>query len=166
MSDGTPTVYRARAGDATDLRAGMQGQEFNVLLDGRPGGNAEGSPLCQLGIVMRPGKVSTVHVHREVNVYVRLERCGPQGVLTLYGDRLEGEEWLFEDQTLWIPPDVPHVAVYPRFHDSPNAVAVETRTTPDPDADVVPLHHLRHVLEDRLDELDLARLLDLPRSGA
>jgi uncharacterized RmlC-like cupin family protein len=143
----------------------MQGQEFVPIVDGRPGGNASGSPLCQLGIIMRPGKVSTPHVHRDVHVYVRLEECGPQGVLTLYGDALEHEEWLFEGETLWIPPNVPHVAVYPHFHDAPTAIAIETRTTPDPFADVVPRDDLWGILLIVLNDLGLLKLVDAPSAS-
>jgi uncharacterized RmlC-like cupin family protein len=166
MSNRPPVqAYRTVVADGvrTDqLQRGMQGQEFVVIVDGRPGGNAEDSPLCQLGILMKPGKVSTPHVHYDVNVYVRLEECGHQGVLTLYGDALEHEEWLFEGQTLWIPPGVPHVAVYPRFHGAPTAVAIETRTTPDPLADVVTLTALWPTLRDRLDGLGLLEHVEAP----
>jgi uncharacterized RmlC-like cupin family protein len=167
MTSSQPTVqaYRTFVHDGVpthQLRQGMQSQEFVAIVDGRPGGNAEGSPLCQLGILMRPGKVSTPHVHEKVHVYVRLEECGPQGVLTLFGDELEHEEWLFEGQTLWIPPTVPHVAVYPHFHDAPTAIAIETRLTPDPFADVVPLDDLWETLAVRLDDLDLLTHVDAP----
>jgi uncharacterized RmlC-like cupin family protein len=141
-----------------------------VVLDGRAGGNAAGSPLCQLGITMRPGKVSTPHVHERVHVYVRLEECGPQGVLTLWGTNLQHEVWLHAGGSLWIPPGEPHVAVYPRYDDvesvdaatyATTALAVETRTTPDPFEDVVPLPHLwgplilRLIMRSLLDHVDL-----------
>jgi uncharacterized RmlC-like cupin family protein len=140
----------------------MQGQDLVVILDGRPGGNAEGSPLCQLAVLMDLGKVSTPHVHDETDVYVRLEGCGPQGVLTLYGDRLQHEEWLFAGGTLWLPPGVPHVAIYPRFHDASTAVAIETRTTPDPFGDVRALPALWGTLARNLDVLELYDHVDAP----
>lgn len=141
-------------GDAR-VHESMQGQSLVPLIDGTPTGNAPGSPLCQVTILMENGKVSTPHVHDEVHVYVRLLVCGPQGVLTLYGDDLKHEQWLFANQTLWIPPGVPHVAVYPWFHDASTAVALETRTTPDWHADVRPLPTLWVQLRERLLELNL-----------
>lgn len=148
-----------------------QGQDVVVVLDGRAGGNAVGSPLCQLGITMRPGKVSTPHVHETVHVYVRLEECGPQGVLTLWGTNLQHEVWLHAAGSLWIPPGEPHVAVYPRYDDLTThdaaafevpALAVETRTTSDPFEDVVPLPHLWGPLVERLATRSLLNHVDLP----
>jgi uncharacterized RmlC-like cupin family protein len=163
MTDLVPTVFPVETGRAA-TREGMQGQTFAPVLDGRPTGNAPGSPLCQLRIEMRLGKVSTPHVHRSTHVYVHLLECGPQGVLTLWGDELEREEWLFAGQLLWLPPTVPHVAVYPRFHDAPTAVALETRQTPDPTHDVIPLPDLWGTLTERLDELHLLTHVDVPSS--
>lgn len=159
----------APAGSDGTAREGMQGQLFTRVVDGD---NAPGSPLCQVGIRMRPGKVSTPHTHREVHVYVHVRECGIQGVLTLWGDALENEEWSFAGDTLWIPPGVPHVAVYPTFRDTrfdgddyvnaPTLHALETRTTPDPEHDVVPLPELWPVLGGRLTELRLLGQVDLP----
>lgn len=153
-----PTLH----GSGAQRLDSMQGQDLIVIVDGRPGGNAPGSPVCQLCILMDPRKVSTPHVHDDVHVYVRLEECGPQGVLTLYGDDLEHEEWLFQGGTLWIPPGVPHVAVYPDFHDAPTAIGIETRTTPDPFADVRPLPELWGALARHLAVLDLLDVVDVP----
>jgi aldehyde dehydrogenase (NAD+) len=143
---------------ATRLRETTQGQTLAPIVSVD---DAPGSPLCQVAIVMELGKVSTVHVHDRVHVYVHVVECGPQGVLTLHGDELEGEEWTFAGQTLWIPPTVPHVAVYPRFHDAPPVLAIETRTTPDWRADVRPLPTLGNLLWLRLDELRLLEHVDL-----
>jgi len=161
-----PTLH----GSGVERLDSAQGQDLIVIIDGRPGGNAPRSPLCQLGILMDPGKVSTPHVHDETHVYVRLEECGPQGVLTLYGDRLQHEEWLFAGGTLWLPPGVPHVAVYPRFEGESagahatrtTAVGIETRTTPDPLADVRPLPELWNALSYHLDVLGLREHVDAP----
>lgn len=160
-----PTVYGV-ADDAAP-RVGMQGQTFVPLVHA---GNAPGTSLCQLLITMATGRVSAPHVHDEVHVYVHLVRCGPQGVLTLYGDALESGAWLFTGQTLWIPPGVPHVAVYPRYQtptavddaDVPPALALETRTTPSVTADVRPLPELWDVLLDRLTERQLLDHVDAP----
>lgn len=146
-------------------RPGMQNQAFATILDGRPGANAAGSPLCQLAIYMPPGHASTPHVHDRVHVYVRVEECGPQGALTLWGDQLENEEWTFADQTLWIPPGVPHVAVYPRFgptDDDVTLTACETRTTSNPQEDVRPLPELWVPLVQRLDDIGLRDRVDVP----
>src|SRR5262245_17960074 len=140
-------------------RLGMQGQTFTRVLGAD---NAPGSPLCQVEILMAPGKVSTPHVHRRTHVYVHVKSSGPQGALTLWVERLEHEEWTFPDQTLWIPPGVPHVAVYVRYFDAPSLRALETRTTPDPDEDVEPLPTLWPLVGRRLEALDLTELVDLP----
>jgi uncharacterized RmlC-like cupin family protein len=153
-----PTLH----GSGVQRQDSMQGQDFVVIVDGRPGGNAPHSPCCQVAILMDPGKVSTPHVHNMTNVYIRLEECGPQGVLTLHGDRLQHEEWLFQGGTLWIPPGIPHVAVYPHFHDTMTAVAIETRTTPDPWGDVEPLPELWPAIGAQLEAMDLTRVVDLP----
>lgn len=137
----------------------MQGQAYDRVLDA---GNAPTSPLCQVRIKMNNGKVSTPHVHHETHVYVHVTLCGPQGVLTLWGPALENEEWSFEGDTLWIPPGVPHVAIYPAYHDAPPLSALETRTAPSPEYDVVPLPDLWLALGQRLDELKLLRSVDLP----
>jgi uncharacterized RmlC-like cupin family protein len=143
----------------------MQNQTFATILDGRDDANAAGSPLCQLAIYMAPGHVSTPHVHDRVHVYVRVEECGPQGALTLWGDQLKNEEWTFPGQTLWIPPGVPHVAVYPRFgpsDDDITLVACETRTTSDPQDDVQPLPALWPVVVQRLEDVGLLDRVELP----
>lgn len=156
-----PTLH----GSGVQRLDSTQGQELIVIIDGRPKGNAPGSPNCQVGILMDPGKVSTPHTHDEAHVYVRLEECGPQGVLTLYGEALEHEEWLFAGGTLWLPPGVPHVAVYPRYHDAPTAVGIETRTTPDPFADVRPLPELWGSLARHLAVLGLLDQVDAPSAA-
>lgn len=146
-------------GTSATRRTGMQGQVFRPLVDAEV---APTSPLCQLVIAMTPGKVSTPHVHVETHVYVHVKECGPQGALTLYGDALEYDEWTFADQTLWIPPGIPHVAIYPYFYDAPPLVALETRATPHVDHDVVPLPTLWSTLGQRIVELDMVSQVELP----
>lgn len=169
---GVSVYHAALRYDAAYAREGMQGQRFVTLVDGRPTGNAPGSPLSQLGIVMPTGKVSTPHVHDDVYVSVHLLDAGPQGVLTLWGDELEHEAWLHAGETLWIEPTVPHVAIYPRYVDlrfddrdvvdAPTALALETRSTPDPTHDVRPLPDLWPFVGRRLADLDLVTHVELP----
>lgn len=151
-----PTTFALNLSRA-HVRESMQGQTVApvVTVDEAPS-----SPLCQVGIVMELGKVSTPHVHDETHVYVHVLECGPQGVLTLYGDALEHEEWTFAGQTLWIPPTVPHVAVYPRFHDAPTLIALETRTNPDWRADVRAVPALVPVLRAQLGSMGLLSAVD------
>lgn len=139
-------------------RRGMQGQTFNDVLDRH---NAPESPLCQVEIVMELGAVSTPHVHREVDVYVHVKTCGPQGALTLWGEHLEYVEWTFVDQTLWIPHGIPHVAIYPHLSDAPTLRALETRTTSDSQHDVVPLPELWPDVARQVLALQLGRTIDV-----
>lgn len=157
MTSLTPRTFAADL-SRTRLRETMQGQTLAPVVSAD---EAPGSPLCQVAIVMEPGKVSTPHVHDEVHVYVHLLRGDLEGVLTLYGDALEGETWTQPGQTLWIPPRVPHVAVYPRWGpDAETVVALETRTASDWRYDVRPLPELTPVLRTRLLELGLLGQVD------
>lgn len=140
-------------------RQGMQGQRFSTVISSQ---NAPGTAACKVIISMPPGKVSNVHIHENTHVYVDVLDCGPGGVLTLAGDKLEFEVWTFRRQSLWIPPGVPHVAVYPRTEmgaDSVEVTAMETRLTSSATADVVPLDAMGELLTRRLDDLRLTGLV-------
>lgn len=140
---------------ASTAREGMQGQRFTTILSSE---NAPGTPNCKVTISMGPGKVSNVHVHHVTHVYVDVLECGPQGVLTLAGQALEYEIWTHARQTLWIPPGIPHVAVYPMPEDgspSGDVFAMETRATSSATADVVPLDDMAGLLSRRLRDLGL-----------
>lgn len=137
-------------------RQGMQGQQFMTVVSSA---NAPGTPACKVVITMQPGKVSNVHVHEHTDVYVDVLQAGHGGVLTLAGNKLEFEVWTFERQSLWIPPGVPHVAVYPRDSSDPaqpEVFAMETRLTSSPTADVVPLDAMGELLAHRLTKLGLS----------
>jgi uncharacterized RmlC-like cupin family protein len=146
------------AAASTTAREGMQGQRFTTVLSSE---NAPGTPDCKVLITMGEGKVSNVHVHLLTHVYVDVIECGPQGVLTLAGEKLEQEVWTLRRQTLWIPPGVPHVAVYPRnpVGSAPDVFAVETRTSSSAVADVVPLDDMGDLLVARLHQLGLSGLI-------
>lgn len=135
-----PTAYHVDvAGDVQRLGS-AQGQEVVPILHQ---GNAPGSPLCQVAIMMDAGKMSRPHIHDHTHVYVRMEQCGEQGALTLSGEELQNEEWVYQGGTLWIPPGVAHIAIYPRVKGpSPVAIAAETRTNPDWQDDVRALPEL------------------------
>jgi uncharacterized RmlC-like cupin family protein len=138
---------------AQSAREGMQGQTFMTVLSSQ---NAPGTPACKVIIQMDPGKVSNVHIHEHVDVYVDvLEADG--GVLTLAGERLEHEVWTHRSQSLWIPAGIPHVAVYPRRPAPQGRVfAMETRLTSSATADVIPLDDMAGLLATRLEALGLS----------
>lgn len=147
---------------ARTAREGMQGQKFTTILSSE---NAPGTPACKVIITMAAGKVSNVHTHRDTDIYVDVIEAGPYGVLTLAGDRLEHEVWTMARESLWVPPGVPHVAVYPREPESfmggpqPEVFAIETRLTSSATADVVPLDNMGELLTKRLQQLNLLSLV-------
>jgi len=145
--------------DPSNTRAGMQGQNFQVLME-------DSGPLSKVRIRMRPGKVSTVHAHERAHVYVDVLQAEGQGALTLAGFNLEHEIWTPANTTLHLPPEVPHVAVYPRpdgptIWGSADLVAIETRCHPIADADIVVLAGYEVRLYERLRQLDLLDRVDL-----
>lgn len=154
----TPRNFDWPHNDPTRLRAGMQGQTFVTVLDHE---NLPGTQLSKLLILMIPGKVSNVHVHHGTDVYIDVITAGAQGVLTLAGDELEHAIWTSAYQSLWLPPGVPHVAVYPRPEytldddPGPDLHALETRTSSVADADVWPLDGYGPLLVQRLGALGL-----------
>lgn len=161
-----PTAFHPSLTDGVQRRPSMQGQDVMPIVDRD---TAPGCPLCQLAILMDPGKVSTPHIHNDVFVYVYLAIAGPQGVLTLYGDNLEHHVWLFQGGTLVIPPGIPHVAVYPRRRKdeeleepSPVVVAIETRTTDHWTDDVVAIPELWATLYDKITPWAIEELIDFP----
>lgn len=144
--------------DADAVREGMQGQGFiPVIAD-------QDSPLCQVKIVMQPGKISTPHRHDILHIFVTLDVDSPP-VLTLAGEKMEHAVWLLPGGTLWIPPTVPHVAILPRtIHGVPvrrQAVATENRVAMgfeygvQPQDDVVPLPDKMEHVQYRVAELFL-----------
>lgn len=146
--------------DPGRLRAGMQGQTFVTVLDHE---TLPGTALSKLLILMTPGKVSNVHVHHATDVYIDVITAGVQGVLTLAGDELEHAVWTSSYQSLWLPPGVPHVAVYPLPEPDtnvgddpgPDLHALETRTSSVADADVWALEGYGPLLVRRLGGLGL-----------
>jgi quercetin dioxygenase-like cupin family protein len=149
------------------IQGSAQGQDLTPIFWGGPDGNMPGSENCGVRIVMRPGKVSTPHVHHVTQVQVTLD-SGWYGVLTLYGDTLEHHRWVRPGGTLVIRPGVPHVALYP--HRRPDnddrivveAIATEIRNNPDWRADVEPLPDLWFHAYRQADTLGLAHLFDFP----
>jgi uncharacterized RmlC-like cupin family protein len=144
---------------ASAVREGMQGQGFIPVIAGVD------APLCQVKIVMQPGKISTPHRHDVLHIFVTLDVDSPP-VLTLAGDDLEHAVWLLPGGTLWIPPSVPHVAILPRsLHDQPimrQAVATENRVATgggisgiEPQDDVIPMPVLGKRVMTRIKALDL-----------
>lgn len=129
------------------VRKGMQGQGFIPVISDKD------SPLCQVKIVMEPGKVSTPHRHDVLHIFVTLDVDSPP-VLTLAGDRLERAVWLLPGGTLWIPPTIPHVAILPSaMYGTPirrRAVATENRVSGgwgiEPQDDVIPMPELIGVI--------------------
>jgi uncharacterized RmlC-like cupin family protein len=149
MTDQTVQAFYSGS-DASHLVPSMQGQDLVPLISTD---NAMDPPLCQVKIVMHPGKVSTPHVHYKAHVLVHLLSSGPMGVLTYAGEELEERIWLRMGGTLWIPPGIPHVAVYPRSAaQGIIAFALETRTVPAWRADVTALDTLEETLRTRLRE--------------
>jgi uncharacterized RmlC-like cupin family protein len=163
MSRNIPDNFDWPFDDPTRMRAGMQGQTFVPVLDQT---NLDGTKLSQLVILMRPRQVSNVHIHRKTDVFVSILECGQGRVLTLAGDKLEHEIWTRRYQTLYLPPDVPHVAVYPadphapQHALTPDLVALENRLNPSADDDVDALDGYGGLLTQRLRELDLLELID------
>lgn len=158
--------------DSSRMRAGMQGQTFVTVLDET---NLPTTTISQLVILMRPRQVSNVHIHRNTGVYVSVLECGQGRVLTLAGDKLEHEIWTRQYQTLYLPPGVPHVAIYPeqlepvtslvplRASDlarTPDLMALETRVNASADADIEALSGYGELLTERLRELDLYDRID------
>lgn len=147
---------------AQTAREGMQGQRFTTVLSSD---NAPGTPACKVIINMAAGKVSNVHTHEHTDIYVDVIEAGPYGVLTLAGQNLEHEIWTMARESLWIPPGVPHVAVYPRDPSpalgspQPEVFAVETRLTSSATADIVMLDDMGPLLTRRLTELNLSGLV-------
>ncbi len=158
--------------DSSRMRAGMQGQTFVTVLDQT---NLPPTTISQLVILMRPRQVSNVHVHRSTGVYVSVLECGQGQVLTLAGDKLEHEIWTRQYQTLYLPPGVPHVAIYPERIDpavclapldtsdlarTPDLMALETRVNASADADIEALSGYGGLLTERLFMLDLHDRID------
>jgi hypothetical protein len=102
-----PRNFPWPANETANMRAGMQGQNFITVMEGS-------GPLSKVIIVMTAGKVSTVHAHKESDVYVDVLQADGRGALTLAGFNLEHEIWTPAGTTLHLPPRIPHVAVYPR----------------------------------------------------
>lgn len=149
-----------------------QGQRSVVMLDGInvPPGQPR-LPFSMVAIPMEPGKVTIPHIHDEIHVCVVLAQCDPGGVLTLHGDYFQHATWLYAGQALHIPPGLKHMAIRPRSkrlavygEDSQtgklyaaDALAYETRGTPDP------LHDVRQLPEDWMNvviKLDSMNLMD------
>lgn len=157
MTSQTPRNFDWPHNDPTRLRAGMQGQTFVTIVDHK---TLPGTPLSQLLVLMEPGKVSNVHVHQATHVHIAVLTAGPQGVLTLAGVDLEDAVWTSAYQSLYLPPEVPHVAVYPlpepdgnlTNDPGPDLHALETRTSSVADADVWALPGYGPLLVRRLGE--------------
>ena len=142
------------------MRAGMQGQAFVTVLDNT---NQPGTKLSKLLILMAAGKVSNVHVHHATDVYVDVLEGTPRGALTLAGDDLEHAVWTGRYQSVWLPPGVPHVAVYPRpvgGGEVPDLLALETRTSSSADADITVCPGYGPLLARRLAELGMIDRVD------
>jgi hypothetical protein len=143
------------------MRAGMQGQAFVTVLDHK---NLPGTPLSKVIILMGQRRVSNVHVHDATDVYVDVLEGTPRGALTLAGDDLEHAVWTGRYQSLWLPPGVPHVAVYPGpvggGVDGPDLLAMETRTSSVADADIRVCHGYGPLLTKRLEVLGLIDRVD------
>lgn len=137
------------------MQSGMQGQTFVTVFDGetRPGANRS-----KLMILMTPGKVSNVHLHRDTEVDIDVIEAGPQGVLTLAGDELQHAVWTSRYQSLCLVRNQPHVAIYPLPEPDGNAsgdlgpylLALETRMNPVADGDIVTLEGFGPLLVQRL----------------
>lgn len=142
------------------MRLGMQRQKFIKVIDGE---NLPGTKISKGLILMDVGWVSGVHEHRKTPVYIDVLECGPQGVLTLAGERLEHEIWTPRYESLYLPPGQPHVAIYPTpgpgelpdFLTSPDLLALETRGNPMFDDDIHPRPGYDELLIQRLTELGL-----------
>lgn len=149
--------------DPARMRAGMQGQTFVPVFDQA---NLDDAPFSQLVILMRPRQVSNVHIHYRTPVFVSVLECGQGQVLTLAGHNLEHEIWTRRYQTLYLPPGVPHVAIYPAADVdlapaiTPDLVALENRANPSADSDIEALSGYGGLLTRRLRELDLYDRID------
>lgn len=153
------------------MREGMQGQAFVTVLDRA---SCPETALSKVLILMRPGRVSNVHVHRRTHVYVDVIEGTPRGALTLAGDELEHAVWTGRYQSLWLPPGVPHVAVYPRpvggvvtlevdgvtVVQTPDLLGLETRTDPVADGDIAQCPGYGELLTWRLEQLGLIDRVD------
>lgn len=163
MDSNVPANYAWPFDNPARMRAGMQGQNFVPVLDET---NLPPTQLSQLVILMRPRQVSNVHIHHKTQVFVSVLECGQGLVLTLAGDKLEHEIWTRRYQTLYLPPGVPHVAVYPanphgpQGGPTPDLMALETRTNTSADADIEALPGYGELLTRRLHELNLYDLID------
>lgn len=143
---------------SSQVRQGMQGQGFVTVIEDPE------SPLCQVKILMEPGKVSAPHRHDILHIFVTLDVDAPP-VLTLSGNDLESGTWLLPGGTLWIKPTVPHVAILPAslygLALQRPAVATENRVGPGNDLgitaqdDVIPMPYLVPLVRQRIEELGL-----------
>lgn len=146
---------------------GDQGQGYVPVYWGGPDGNVPDSDTCAVRILMTPGKVSTPHIHDEVQVTVSLETAW-YGVLTLWGPDLEHATWLYPSGILTIRPGQPHVALYPRHRPDNNerihveAIATEVRNTPDYRHDIRPMPQLWTVARRRTNQMGLEHLFNWP----
>lgn len=152
---------------AADTQSSTQGQDVTPIFWGGPDGNMPDSENCGVLISMAPGKVSRPHVHLTTQVNVSLV-SGWFGVLTLWGETLDNDEWVRPGGTLVIRPDVPHIALYPRRRPDNGekivvpAVAIEVRNNPDWRADVEPCPELWFHAYRQVDSMGLAHLFDFP----
>jgi len=149
-----PVTFRWPHNEPGRMRAGMQGQTFVDVVDER---NLAGSKISKVLILMHARKVSNVHLHRDTDVYVDVIEGSPRGALTLAGHDLEHVVWTGLYETLWLPPGVPHVAVYPAplGEPTPDLLGLETRTSAVSDADIVVCPGYGDLLTRRLTELGL-----------
>jgi hypothetical protein len=96
-----------------NLVTGCHGQDVEVLITGGPDGNAEGAKASLVKSVMEEGKRSAAHSYAKSDVFITVERCGRQGVLTLSGPDMHDETWLFKGYSMRIAPGNPHATIYP-----------------------------------------------------
>lgn len=144
-------------GEPGRMRESMAGQRFVTVFDGE---NLPDGGRSKVLILMTPGKVSSVHLHKEAQVDIDVIEAGPQGVLTLAGDELEIAVWTSRYQSLTLPRKVPHVAIYPlpdpdsnlSNDPGPDLLAIESRTNEVADADIVELPGFGPLLVQRLGE--------------
>jgi uncharacterized RmlC-like cupin family protein len=155
--------------DLRGLQGSVQGQNLAPVVGAH---NVPDLPFCQVAIVMEPGKVTRPHIHDEIHVAVTLTECDPTGVLTLYGDRFQYAQWLYQGQTLYIPPGVKHMAIRPRPEGprprvpAPLAYACETRSTGDWRHDVRHLPQDWHNVADQLWLMNLVHRVEWPAEAA
>lgn len=145
------------------MREGMQGQTFVTVFDHA---TLPGTPISKILVLMRQRKVSNVHIHDATDVYVDVIEGTPRGALTLAGDNLEHAVWTGRYQSLWLPPGVPHVAVYPGpvggadADPVPDLLGIETRTSSVADADIRVCPGFGPILTKRLEEFGLIDRVD------